>query len=1368
VTQTLYLDNHDGFGERDFTSFLTEIGRSQHDKNKPAVRSFTFVPVGDAQNWVIPGRGAFVRFEDPRWLSRFPNVRDSVVFTGFISQDPTPVLMGGAGGQKVYGWKCTCTSEDYAANLLALPGKTYINKTRGQIIVDLLTTMFNGTLPYDVSKVHNGGTERLYQVDTGKSFTDIVGEFAAADAFTYFVIDGHFIYQPEADAFPTSNDPTVRLVIDELDPRFTSEGLKLQPVTTPIRNDITVIGNAEPTTFVREHFVSDGYQPFFQLAFLPFGTTENSLLKDDFTGDSIDSNLWTEVDLPSDYIKPFEGSLNILGGPGVIGTGNVFLRSRRGLELSGLITTRDGELAFPPGATGQGIIGGMYTSSADTLHEADLFCGWKVSLDGTPTIYPMGPSGQETAAGVTLNTAHHYVLRRTFEVDRPIRNQVTYQTSANSYIQSFDADPSADATCIITWALDEINDDDPSNVTTATRTVLRKTFTDITDFVLIVPVVSYNLHAVLNYVEVFRPQQVTVLVDGVPVKVGNALDGGRCTITTDGGSGRIAWYATPLPSQANRAGLTAADAVTIPHQGSMVEVQYWRSDAAVARLTNPASIAAERALWRDSGIRQQIVHAGDMKPIPNTSEECQALALALLADRSEPRYEGSYTFETCEGTGTELVYQPLPGDLVPVSVTLPDTTIVEQNLPVSRVEVGVSGKGSYNITLTFGALSREREAIRQLVLKRSSSLDDPSITDVTAIDNDDVEALAPPFDPSVNISAITPTSFTVTATSNGTGFEVRQDDTGWGQPDYVASFAGPTHVFSRSQRDQFYYIRAYNAAGVYSRRSAFVRVVHPLPFTLAITQCDGTISPDLVEVTITLPNHPDLAGVIVRDTNSSGTLIYQGDGVNTLAQATGINALAGTSRLTVRIPNTTALRSYSAWVAPYNLLGTVGTPTTFTISKPSPTVASVAPSALDPNIWSWNATNGDRSDVTLFDALGNIQKAFTLNAGQSYLNTGAGNTSQHVDVSVRDDWGSASSGGTRTADTGVPPQPGITVAVNVDSAAPHGGTYFGVFWDFLYAGAGHVNMASADQLILQYSPNSLFTTPANITEISLQPAANGYTQVNAPLAAFFFRIRAHNSFGFSAWSNVTLATTGSALDALAPGGVYNFSAPALQNAITLGTGGHSIANANDGTGRSLTGLNTSGFVSQNLPNAVGSLDGGGVRRTIVNDNNDLAILTDGATFRGYAGRAGAGLDTSGFLSSRILSGVVGYDPGGGTHVVFLSNYHTLDNVNDSGSYGRTTYSQRDGGGYAYSGLNSAGRVVVGISSGFGPLDVNDMADSVFRAFGAIDFSGSRVSNDKVDKFTVQVYSIHLQHMTPTAIAAVAPGGSSPDDEPRYI
>lgn len=1375
MAQAFYLDNRDGFGERDYTLFLDTIGKFSHEKNKPAIITVSVVPVGNLTNWVKPERGAFVRLEDDRWLSRFPGVRDGVVFSGYVTEDPSPILLGiGPDGQKLYGFSLSCTSEDYIANLRTLPGNTYINKTRGEIIADLLRTMYKGSdnVPFNLDNVRNGGVERLYQVDVSKKFTDIVSEFAQADAFTYFVVDGHFFYQPEADPFPTSNDPAIRLIIDEKDPRFTSDGLKLQPVTGAIKNDVTVIGNDEPTTFVREHFISDGYQPNFALAFEPYGAVESSLLKDDFTSDTIDSQVWTESDLPSDYIRAFQGSLNIVGGPGLSnGVGQVFLRSRRLLELSGIIRTRDGELQFPPGAAaGQGVIGGMYTTADATMAESSLFSAWRIYLDntyGAPKLFPWGPTGQESAYGVTLNLNHHYVLRRTFEVDRPFRALTTYQTSANSYVQSFSTQ-SANATCWISWSIDEINADDPNNVITTSTTLLRKQFTNIADYVVYSPVVSYNLHAILNFVEIFKPNQVTVLVDGLPVTVGNALDGGRCAITSDSGVARLAWYATPLPSQAQRSAqnITAMDVVTIPQQGSTVEVQYWRKDKSIARLKNPTSIAYERKKFRDDGIRQEVIHPGDVKPTPNTSEECQTLAQAILADQSMPRYEGDYTFETCENGITNLMFWPRPGDLVPVSVTLPDTTIVSQSLPITRVEASLVGLGAYQFTLAFGAINREQEVLRQLVLKRESSLQDPSIVDIEAVSDVDEATLTPPLDPSVTITAVTTSQVSLALTTPDTivGYEVRGDDTGWGQPNYIDRFTTSTRTLNRSQRDQSFYIRPYNAAGIYSRRSAFVRVQHPLSNTITISSVDGTISPDLIEFVVKLPNNPDLAGVIVRQNNSSGSVVYQGDGVITKAQATGINVIAGTGSLTVRVPNTSVVRSYTIWVAPYDLIGNVGTGTTFTIDKPAPVVSNLTTEPSVPTVWTFTPPGTENwTEVTYFGCNGEILNNWREEGGVGQISVPDKGLARTIDITAQDAWTKArpdlyppqSLVSSRSGDCGLPATPTISVVPNFNTSA--GNFAFTLKWDF----GSSPNMSSGDDIEIQYDVSSNFDNRPKIYHPAVSPA--GTLAFNEPESGLYIRLRGKNANGYGNWSNIWSMTTGSPLDPLGNSSAWDYNNPTLGQFLRLGSGsGYSIGNANDGTGRSLNGLDLLGYVNLALRYGLGQLDAGGIARILINASNAVRDLVNGVSVESGAGRALNGLDGNGFLGSRILSSVLGYNPGGGLYPIFLANYNSLDNVTDGGTFGRPTYNQLSGSNRALAGLNSAGSIIFGLQSGaWGFIYIDDMGDWLYRSNIILQGGKYRVKTDMVDGYSIRAGVVYGANLSPDYVAAAGAPSSGP-------
>jgi hypothetical protein len=1444
--QTFYLDNNDGFGPRDFTKFLDQIGQIQHEKDKPALWTARLVPVGDITQWVIPTRGAYVRVLDPRWTSRTSGAPDGVVWTGYITEPPDPVLLGGKAGQPVYGYTIKCTSEDYLANLKSLPQKTYINKTRGQILRDLLGILFQDAtvFPYNLDHVHNGGTERLFQTDVTKKFTDVVADFAKSDGFTFFVHDGFFHYQPQAEVMPNSNDPAVKLVIDRFDPRYSVDAVAIKPVGSSITNDITVLGDDEPTTFVRERFISDGYQPFFQLAFRPFGSDANILILDDFTSDAFD-NIWTEVDLPSDYLRLFEGSLNIVGGAGVDGQGAVYLRSNRGIELAGIVECRDGEVQ-PQLAAGKGILGGLYASATDIMLEADIFAGWKMDADSTlPLLYPIGPDGIETVSAFSMNRDHHYVLHKRIEVTKATRSASEYQSTANDFVQPFSALSNPTASCWIEWTLDEIVDDDPANVFTVTHTVLRKQYQNITDYVIYAPVVSYDLQTVLNFVEVDKPQQVTVLVDGAAVRVGNALDGGRCIITVDNNVARLAWYATPIPAQANKSGqlTNVPDIVTIPPQGSIVEVQYWQNDMASAHVRNLDSIASERQQFHDDGLRQQIVKPGDIKPLPVTSEECTALALAMLADRSQPRYEGTYTFITNESDNTSLTIWPRPGDFLPVTLALPDGTSIDQRLPISKIQADIIGSGAYKFVVSFGSLNRVQDVIRDLILKRASTLDSltlqtiPPVSTIEAVDD------TTPADPSFTVTSVTTNQFTIelsTATEI-VGYETREDDTGWGQPNFVAQFTGPSHTFARSQRDQSYWIRPYNASGEYSHRSAFVRVQYPLPNALSISAGDiaGTISPQTVEVVIQLPNSPDMAGLVVRVGSSSGSILYRGDGVASLEQATGVNVLAGTSSLTVRIPNTGSPRTYTVWVAPFDLLGTVGTGASKVIDTPNPNVTGLQISPTDPGVVTWAGSGS--YEVTLFDQVNSIIKSWEQDA--EFVNLGDPALKRSVEVVPIDAFGSgAGSTLNKSGDFGVPSTASLSQG-NLFLGSD-GRPGFQIVWAF----PDPANFNGVDEIEGQFATDNGFSS---FYTIPLEPQQDGSYNVHYSSSTVYVRIRAHNGFGWSGWSNTVSVTTGSYLDPIGLGGLWNFGNPSIDTFIKL-AGGHTISQADDGTGRSLaglsalgrlgldipfgilqfdsggigrtianfannvsvfsngpnvvdwatraglglnvsgyfqssvlfgvqqfngsgtlktianaghsislftdgattldgagralSGLNSGGFLARNLPFLIQQLDGGGTPRTLINGSQPVSALSDGSSVTNGANRAFAGLDGSGFLYSRIESSVVMYASNGSTHNVFLESWSSLDVVFDGSSYAKTSYAQRNGAQNASFGLDGSGAAIVGVNSSSGFISSDVIWDQHVRVGGALDAGGDRVSNDRVDGFSVRSGAIFGGHL----------------------
>jgi hypothetical protein len=1185
-------------------------------------------------DFVIPTRGAYVLFVDDNWQSRDEGVPDGVLFSGYVSDEPEPVLLGERGGEEVWNYKISCTSEDYLLQIKELPSKTYINKTRGYIIKDLIATMFEDseTSPIDTSGVRDGGVERLYQTDRTKAFADMLSDFASADGFRYRILYGKLFYEPEAEILPASNDPKVKLRVDFNDPRFANGNLNLSRLATSIVNDVTIYGEDEPTNLVMEHFVSDGYQGDFQLTYVPYGAITNTLLNDDFTAPSFDTGIWQEQDDDlaltglgdGSYIQLFEGSLNIVGGPGAwTGVGSptdadqiVYLRARKGVELSGIIDIRDGELAFQPGAPdGAGIIGGLYTD--ESMKFSSLFSGWYVAHTGGGGF--VSPIVNGTFPGITLTVDNssltkHYLLRRHFEFDNPIGLAVSRRGPLETDIVFGSTSQLGGAW--ITYTCQSLDFTDPQNVVIGQPVNFgRFRIENTPEFALFAPVVSYTLHLVMNFCKIWRPQQIRLTVNGQPQIVGDFIDGGVATVTVDDTTERakLAWYSIPQADNPTDIGnisgfpspyilwklgdagqhqsdsgltqlysmtantnitsvpgapsatvdqakhfdgvpfladqpfptihgpegitsgfithpstggfpvpfsitgwvrtttadggifqyaggvwlgfpgidntismavsngririflerpeeaifstkvvndgqwhhvvwthdndtstskiyidgtldttgtahlyttglsdgitwavgynntwwpslnrfiestlvgdldeiqifaqvLTADQAkqlatvsqqpstptvpaynpqtgVTIPPKGSLVEITYYRADKARARLRSTESIAFEKAKFGDDGVRQTTILADDVHPTPRSSEECQYLGQAFLLDRAYPRYEGTYYFEVLANNVTDLQLMPAPGDLIPVDLTLPTGEIIRDNILCTRVETAFLGDAAYGITLTFGPRTRFDEAQRQLMLRRESSLDNPEIADDDTLTAEVLNSTgySIPDDPlDVAVSNITPLTFTVdmnpvydgtTGGYSGTvnsslpdgvvGYEVRRDDTGWGQANYVARVSAARFTLNRGTRDRAYFIKPFNLQNVFSRHSALVRVVSPVSNTIVVSGLDGDIDSQQIRLFIPVVRNPDIGGWLIQKDNADGPILYQGDGIQHAQITAGATILIENNRVTLTIPNVTAASTYTVRVLAFNLLGEFGPQTIFTITRPAPVI----------------------------------------------------------------------------------------------------------------------------------------------------------------------------------------------------------------------------------------------------------------------------------------------------------------------------------------------------------------------------------------------------------------------------------------------
>jgi hypothetical protein len=286
--------------------------------------------------------------------------------------------------------------------------------------------------------------------------------------------------------------------------------------------------------------------------------------------------------------------------------------------------------------------------------------------------------------------------------------------------------------------------------------------------------------------------------------VGSQKEGAQCTITS---SSALDFY----PQYA-------------PAANELIEVHYRGLGHALARVTNPASIAAQQR-GIDNGLHGAVRHLKE--PPARTSTDCEMAALALLDDVTAPAWTGEYDAWSgfLPGNATDI----FPGDALNVAVPSRGAAF-----PAIVREVEITAKDlegehfSYKIKFANDAaraLAFEFEAAKattSLFVKQQTNAQVGTmyLADLTAAE----------------ITQASSTTVTVNAglaPVSGGGIEVRWSDTGWdpgNDRNLIGRFTSQTFTIPRLSRVQNCYLRQYDASipPRYSRYSAALHLDYPL------------------------------------------------------------------------------------------------------------------------------------------------------------------------------------------------------------------------------------------------------------------------------------------------------------------------------------------------------------------------------------------------------------------------------------------------------------------------------------------------------------------------------------------------------------
>ncbi len=768
----LLIDNHDGLGQQDYSaSFDAEhLPKLKRRLNRAA----------EMQAWLASGDAGF---RAPTSGARVVLQRDDgyKLFTGYLTGTPQQQYLGNTQTGAVWRYALTAMDDSWLLGHNApTPRTPFVYRTAG----DVLRTITNDVLPgmLDLSAVQDLGNVNQFVASSQRSWSEHAQELATMERACYRAHDGKLAFQPVGQQSFT---------LAEQDPKFSPDGLALsQP--DHLDNDATIVGELEPTTYVRDFFIGDGTTLGFYMSRSPFRKTTITVFEEDYGGPGLTPTLWYITD-PNGKVSVSGGQLQFNGGPAAVGLVEK-------LELAGGLRIQHGQVTFS--AASSGTLGGIYNGS---ITDGNCLAGFRITPSGGNCAIQALINGTSTGTAITTQPGHQYALATQLFANEAHRVQQTYCSSAHGGGNGRGGDTIAAAMRVVL----SVHDVDPNNPGTLAlpATVL---FDDVLAtapaFSSYSPANGSDLHAQLEFTRLQQMvnAEVRSMIPGEAFRTrlaGQLADGGECYISS---AGELHFY-PPYPPQANE----------------QIVVTYRASARAIARVQDASSIASH-AVGADAG-RRSVVKKLKVPPAP-TSIDCENAALALLDDTVQPAWMGQYNIVSDCLPANDV----LPGDAV--EVVAPSR---QANFSAIVREV--------DLQLTSLAYDRSDYAIRfandaaGLLAVDFSQATLPDPLPVAFTTSGPSSAMFLPALTAAQVTDVIATEITVDAGTpppTGGGIEVRRTDGGWGPTsdgNLVGRYTSRSIGLPRLSRIQEYLLRQYDGSSPakYSRQSALVHVDYP-------------------------------------------------------------------------------------------------------------------------------------------------------------------------------------------------------------------------------------------------------------------------------------------------------------------------------------------------------------------------------------------------------------------------------------------------------------------------------------------------------------------------------------------------------------
>jgi hypothetical protein len=579
----LTIDNLAGAGPVDYSAALSADGPLQIERTLNAPSRCNGALVLDAALPVPVRRARVVVASDA----------GETLFTGYLATEPVADYVGAGLAGPVYRTAFAAVSDEWlldkqtatlAADGYAVAGGTLLATLANRTAAGLLNT----------AGVTGGKVVGVFTPQPAHSFSANAGTIANSSYAAYRALNG-------ALTLETVGTVTHALDFDSGDGggALSMAALKTAQIRE-LANDVTLTGEIEPSAFVTEMFQGDGATSAFQLSEAPFRASRPTLLSENFSQPGFNLQTWSIAD-PGSHLALGANGLALNGGTGA--DGQTTLAAIDQFELGGTLVLEAANVQL--GAPSDGVLCGVYSGP---ISRANCFAGYNVRQSGGATLLTPFVNGAEAGTSYTLLGGHAYTLRLRLHSPEIQRVQQAYYARVDGAIQSFGGGL-VPAPIALVFDLIDLGSASNSPATvlydgTVTTSPATCTFAAVDSLQLTGSIGAFTV------TQAGSAWVVSTLPDCAAASrlVGIAGEGADYSLSA---TGTVTFFAG-----------------RVPVAGELVTISYRNRNRAVARLEDPASIAAESA----GGMPGTARWLGKIvRPLARSSSDCEAAAQAVLA-----------------------------------------------------------------------------------------------------------------------------------------------------------------------------------------------------------------------------------------------------------------------------------------------------------------------------------------------------------------------------------------------------------------------------------------------------------------------------------------------------------------------------------------------------------------------------------------------------------------------------------------------------------------------------------------------------------------------------------------------------------------